>query len=502
MQFPKDFLWGTATSSYQIEGAVNEDGKGKSIWDVFTHVPGTVKDRSNGDVAIDHYHRFREDIRLMAKMGIRNYRFSISWGRILPDGTGAVNEKGLAFYSELVDCLLENGIRPFCTLYHWDLPYALHLRGGWLNPDMPEWFANYTTIVADALGDRVKDFITINEPQCIIGSGYALGVHAPGLKCCAADIVRAAHHLMLAHGRAVQMLRAHVPGVRVGYAPCGDPCVPYTNSPEDIAAARKEYFTVHIDEKVGPAWNIAWFSDPVMLGQYPADGLVGYEQYLPDGWQEDLKTIHQPLDFYGQNIYQGQWWRRGADGKPEHVRYPAGHPHNALEWPINEDGLYWAEMKRNVKPNKTKEDKTMVPVRRNQNWLPSIFNDFLGNDWLAERHNTTAPAVNIIEDENEYKVEVAAPGMTKEDFKVHINEDNELIVTMEKKAEQKEEDKKKGTYLRREFSYTKFQQSLLLPDNVVREKIAAKVENGVMTIEIPKKKETEAAVAARQIEVR
>lgn len=138
MQFPKDFLWGTATSSYQIEGAANEDGKGKSIWDVFTHVPGTVKDRSNGDVAIDHYHRFREDIRLMAKMGIRNYRFSISWGRILPDGTGAVNEKGLAFYSELVDCLLENGIRPFCTLYHWDLPYALHLRGGWLSPDMPE----------------------------------------------------------------------------------------------------------------------------------------------------------------------------------------------------------------------------------------------------------------------------------------------------------------------------------------------------------------------------
>ena len=145
----------------------------------------------------------------------------------------------------------------------------------------------------------------------------------------------------------------------------------------------------------------------------------------------------------------------------------------------------------------------MVPARRDQNWLPSIFNDFLGNDWLAERHNTTAPAVNIIEDENEYKVEVAAPGMTKEDFKVQINEDNELIVTMEKKAEQKEEeDKKKGTYLRREFSYTKFQQSLLLPDNVVREKIAAKVENGVMTIEIPKKKETEAAVAARQIEVR
>ena len=223
MQFPKDFLWGTATSSYQIEGAANEDGKGKSIWDVFTHVPGTVKDRSNGDMAIDHYHRFREDIRLMAKMGIRNYRFSISWGRILPNGTGAVNEKGLAFYSELVDCLLENGIRPFCTLYHWDLPYALHLRGGWLSPDMPEWFANYTTIVADALGDRVKDFITINEPQCIIGSGYALGVHAPGLKCPLRDTFEMAHNALRAHGRAVQMLRQYAKQpLTIGYAPTYD----------------------------------------------------------------------------------------------------------------------------------------------------------------------------------------------------------------------------------------------------------------------------------------
>ena len=179
MQFPKDFLWGTATSSYQIEGAVNEDGKGKSIWDVFTRAPGTVKDRSNGDVAIDHYHCFREDIRLMAKMGIRNYRFSISWGRILPDGTGAVNEKGLAFYSELVDCLLENGIRPFCTLYHWDLPYALHLRGGWLSPDMPEWFANYTTIVADALGDRAR--------TTSLGSTIKLKGKAEGFECLTLD---------------------------------------------------------------------------------------------------------------------------------------------------------------------------------------------------------------------------------------------------------------------------------------------------------------------------
>ncbi|MDD6684060.1 MAG: GH1 family beta-glucosidase [Clostridiales bacterium] len=341
MSFPKDFLWGAATASYQIEGSVYEDGKGLSIWDEFTKVPGAIKDRSSGDVAINHYRTFREDIRLMAEMGIRCYRFSISWPRILPEGTGEVNEKGLNFYSELVDCLLENGIRPFITLYHWDLPSALHHRGGWLNDEMPEWFANYTRVVAQRLGDRCKDFITINEPQCIIGSGYALGVHAPGLKCSAGDIVKMAHNLMLSHGRAVMVLRDLIPGVRVGYAPCGDPAVPYTNTKADIDAAREFYFKVYHDEKVGPAWNIAWFSDPVMLGIYPEDGLIGYEQFLPRGWEKDLEVMHQPLDFYGQNIYQGQVWRAGKDGRPERVPYPTGHPHNALGWPINADALYW-----------------------------------------------------------------------------------------------------------------------------------------------------------------
>lgn len=341
MSFPKGFLWGTATASYQIEGAAAEDGKGPSIWDEFARRPGAIADGSSGDTATDHYHRFREDVQLMAEMGIRNYRFSISWPRVLPEGTGAVNEKGLDFYSALVDCLLEHGIRPFITLYHWDLPAALHRRGGWLNPEMPAWFENYARTVAQRLGTRCMDYITINEPQCIIGSGYALGVHAPGLKCSAGDIVRMAHHLMQAHGRAVQALRACVPGVRVGYAPCGDPAVPLTETPEDIEAARKAYFQVPPDQQVGPAWNIAWFSDPVMLGRYPEDGLSVYEQFLPSGWEKDLAEIHQPLDFYGQNIYQGQPWCAGEQGEPKRVPFPVGHPRNALGWPIYAEGLYW-----------------------------------------------------------------------------------------------------------------------------------------------------------------
>ena len=212
MSFPKDFLWGTATAAYQIEGAALEDGKGPCIWDDFTKEPGRILDASSGDVACDHYHRFREDVALMAAMGIKNYRFSINWSRVLPRGVGQVNPAGLQFYADLVDCLLEHGIRPFCTLYHWDLPSALHQRGGWLNDDMPEWFAGYTRVVAERLGDRVKDFFTINEPQCVIGAGYREAAHAPGVRYPLPDRVHMIHNLLKSHGRAVQVLRELVPG--------------------------------------------------------------------------------------------------------------------------------------------------------------------------------------------------------------------------------------------------------------------------------------------------
>lgn len=339
MRFPKDFIWGVATSSYQIEGAVNEDGKGASIWDEFAHTPGKIMDGSNGDVACDHYHRFREDVRLMAQLGVKNYRFSICWPRILPEGTGKVNERGLQFYSELVDCLLENGIRPFVTLYHWDLPVALHRRGAWLNDDMPAWFEEYTRVVARALGDRVKDFFTINEPQCVIGSSYVVCDQAPGVNYGPGDLVRMIHNLLRSHGRSVKALREEIPGVRVGYAPCITPTMPATDAPADIEAARATMFTVHNDVR-SLVWSCPWYSDPVCLGRYPEDGLRYFGRYLPKGWEEDMPLIGQKLDYYAQNIYQGATVRCG-DAGVESVPVPPGHPHTAIHWPVTPDCLYW-----------------------------------------------------------------------------------------------------------------------------------------------------------------
>ncbi len=339
MSFPKNFLWGTATSSYQIEGGVFEDGKGRSIWDEFTHTPGNINDNSTGDVACDHYHRFREDVKLMAELGIKNYRFSISWPRILPQGTGEINPAGVKFYSDLVDCLLENGIRPFVTLYHWDMPAALHRKGAWLNDEMPEWFAEYTRAVADALGDRVKDFFTINEPQCIIGNGYTNADHAPGVIYPMGDKVRMIHNLLKSHGRAVQVLRERVADVRVGYAPCGFGPIPYTDSADDIEACRQQYFSMPAEDR-GLCWNVAWYSDPVCLGAYPEEGLKRFGKYLPQGWEADMALIHQPLDYYAQNIYQGRVYRAGAQG-PEMVPFPDGHPKTAINWPITPEALYW-----------------------------------------------------------------------------------------------------------------------------------------------------------------
>ena len=296
MSFPKNFLWGTATASFQIEGAWDEDGKTPSIWDEFCEQPGAIKDHSNGKTACDHYHRFREDVALMAERGIKNYRFSVSWPRILPEGTGKVNEAGVAFYNALIDCLLEHGIRPWMTIYHWDLPACLERKGGWVSEQIPEWFAEYTGVLADRFGDRVKDFFTINEPQCIIGLGYMTGGFAPGLKLGLKEQVTACHNLLKSHGRACQVLREKVKDVRIGYAPCGASVIPKDETnPADVEAARKAYFAV---EKDSPSFSVAWFSDPVILGTYPEDGLKLYGQYLPEGWQDDLKLICQPLDFY------------------------------------------------------------------------------------------------------------------------------------------------------------------------------------------------------------
>ena len=340
MSFPKDFIWGAATASFQIEGAWDEDGKSPSIWDEMCEQPGKILDKSYGRIACDHYHRYEEDAALMAEYGIRNYRFSVSWPRILPEGTGRVNEAGVAFYNRLIDCLLARGIRPWLTIYHWDLPACLQRKGGWLNEQMPEWFAESTGVLADRFGDRVKDFITINEPQCIIGMGHAAGLHAPGLQLSHRDQVIASHNLLKSHGRASQVLREKVKDVRVGYAPCGGPAIPRDeNNPADVEAARKAYFTTSART---PAFSVTWFSDPVILGSYPEDGLRLYGQYLPAGWEEELKLIHQVPDFYTQNIYEGEEYRaaENADGY-EQVPYPAGQPRTAFGWPVTPRALYW-----------------------------------------------------------------------------------------------------------------------------------------------------------------
>lgn len=341
MGFAKDFVWGAATSSYQIEGTGRDSGKGQNIWDVFTKEPGRVYEGHTGDIAYDHYHRFREDVAYMKELGLKGYRFSIDWSRVLPEGTGKVNEKGIDFYNALIDELLEQGIEPYITLYHWELPYEIYKRGGWMNPEIVEWFGQYARLVAERFSDRVKYFFTLNEPQCFVGLGFLQGCHAPGVKAPLRDTFEMAHNALKAHGRAVQMLRAYgKQNVQIGYAPTSGMCYPEKETPKDIEAARKALFALP-DDLSNWTWNVSWWSDPVILGKYPEEGMKKYEKYLPVITDEDMKLISQPIDFYGQNIYNGRCIRMGTDGRPEEVRRPAGFPKTATNWPVTPEALYW-----------------------------------------------------------------------------------------------------------------------------------------------------------------
>ena len=341
MAFCDAFVWGVATASYQIEGAVAEDGRKPSVWDAFAHEPGRIYQNENGDVACDHYHRYADDLELMANLGIRNYRFSMAWPRLIPDGCGKVNEKGVDYYNRLIDTMLEHGIRPFATLFHWDLPMNLERQGAWYNPDSPKWFAEYAALCAQRFGDRVKDFITFNEPQCFVGLGYREGEHAPGLVYPVERIVEMSHRVLIAHGLGVQAIRANAANARIGYAPTSDACYPVVETPENIEAARKAFWDV-----AGRGgrfyWGPAWFSDPAILGAYPADAVERFKESLPEGWQEDLKTICQPLDFYCQNIYRGVPVRAADNAQGyEILSYPMGHGKTAIEWPVTPEALYW-----------------------------------------------------------------------------------------------------------------------------------------------------------------
>jgi len=342
MAFKKDFAWGVATAAYQIEGGWNEGGRGPSIWDVFCHEPGKIKEGATGDVACDHYHLFREDVALMKELGIRAYRLSLSWSRIFPRGTGEVSTDGVRFYNELIDALLENGIEPYITLYHWDLPHVLYQRGGWMNGESVNWFAEYASKVAELFSDRVRFFITFNEPQCFIGSSCYVGTQAPGLKMGLRDVFQMAHNVLKAHGAAVKAMRAAaVRPIQIGIAPTCSAHYPATETPEDIEAARKMLFTCPDLNAPNVLWSVSWWSDPVFFGRYPEDGLRMYQEYLPEITDEDMALISQPIDFYGQNIYNGKIVRADENGVPQFVARKPGYSITAMGWPVTPEALRW-----------------------------------------------------------------------------------------------------------------------------------------------------------------
>ncbi len=291
ISFPQDFLWGTATSSYQIEGAWKEDGKGESIWDRFTHTPGKIKDGGTGDVACDHYHKYGEDVALMRELGLRGYRFSVSWPRVLPLGKGQLNSKGMDFYSRLTDTLLEAGIEPLVTLYHWDLPQSLQDLGGWANRDVARWLGDYAAVVSAALGDRVKLWNPLNEPQIFGMLGHFTGQHAPG-SMNPLQYLHLSHHINLAHGEAVAAIRNEVSDSKVGCVLQLPPIHPRSDSEEDRRAA-------HILDGL----MNRWYAEPVLIGTYPEDILHLLKDLDLPIREGDMERIHQPLDFAGLNLY-------------------------------------------------------------------------------------------------------------------------------------------------------------------------------------------------------
>lgn len=328
--FPPGFLWGTATAAYQVEGAWDGDGRGPCVWDTFVRLPGRVEGGDTGDLACDHYHRWHDDIGLMARLGLNTYRFSVSWSRVLPEGTGRVNQAGLDFYRRLVDALLERDITPALTLYHWDLPEELQRHGGWADRDTAAAFAAYAEVVANALGDRVPLWITHNEPSLHAIVGHAVGRHAPGVRDWRTGH-QVAHHLLVSHGWAVEVLRAGTTG-KVGISLALEPAVPSTDSAEDAAAARRH------DDHLN-----AWYLDPLFRARYP-DALWAWlaaRGLTPEVGFDDLATIAAPIDFLGVNFYHRRVTCHDRDGGPLELReVPAGGTTTAMGWEVRAQSLY------------------------------------------------------------------------------------------------------------------------------------------------------------------
>jgi len=332
-QFPDDFVWGAATGSYQIEGAWNEDGKGENIWDRFTHIPGNIADGTSGDVTCDFYHRYKEDIAMLKSLNIPNFLMTISWARVLPDGVGRVNRKGIEFYRNVLQCLRDNGIKSYVVLYHWDLPQKLQDRGGWMNREIVDWFYEYAKLMYKELGDLVDSWITVLEPHIISFMGHREGVHAPGIKDYSATL-QVAHHVLMAHGVAVKAYRESGLTAEIGIKIDNYMTYPADpNNPEDVAAAKRRF-----DEKN------RLFCDPLYLGKYPQD-LFDYMEkkgvVLPTILPGDMELISQKFDYFGENNYFCEYIQHDESNWPlETKQVSTGRPVTDMGWEVEPEQMY------------------------------------------------------------------------------------------------------------------------------------------------------------------
>lgn len=330
--FEKDFVWGVAAAAYQTEGAVKEGGRTSCIWDMYCRKDGVIYNGENADIACDFYHRYKEDIKLMKEMGVKAFRMSISPVRILPKEDGKVSRKGIDFYNSVIDELLKSGITPFVTLFHWDLPMYVYRKGGYQSRYFAEWFEGYAREVAQEFSDRVKYFMTFNEPQCILGCYKGSG-QAPGLEMSDEETVPMVHYLSLAHGKAVRAMREYgCKDIKIGYAMQGLYYYPQTDTPENTQMARKMCFETD-REKWWTSPSV--FGDPIVLGKYPRFFVKKYGKYLPEKWQDDMSEICPPLDFFGQNYYNGQM----VDVKGNNCKDKPGAWINAEHWNISPEGI-------------------------------------------------------------------------------------------------------------------------------------------------------------------
>lgn len=363
--FPKGFLFGAATASYQIEG--DRAGRGDCIWDDFCSKEGNILDGSNGDVACDHVNRYKEDVAMMKDLGLQAYRFSISWPRIFPDDTGVPNAKGVEFYNNLIDELLKNDIIPFITLFHWDMPTWVYQKGGWLNEETAKLFGEFARFIGQAYGDRVKYFITFNEPQSFLPAGHHTGRHAPGLHLDVKQWLYASHNFFRAHGYAVKALRETVKNAKIGITMSTSADYPLTDSEEDIEAAKKSLFTIKEDYY----WHMSlrYWCDPIYFGEYPKEMYERFGDKMPIMTEKDRELISQPLDFHAQNCYCSSAFQSDGKGGFVQAKAPLGRMKNSLNWGVTPRAIWFV--------TKVLWERYKLPIYITENGICC-------NDWICE----------------------------------------------------------------------------------------------------------------------